>query len=232
MDAGDARGTGPNRPDEQRAVITGYGAITPIGNSAAAYWEALYAARYGLPTALFHGVGRNLAMDEDRLAQLYRELDTDAAARRLMTDLHLHPGEPWLGQLFTRTLADWRGRIDALYILGDLFEYWVGDDDDEPFTRDMLAQMRHFAAQTPLYVLRGNRDFLLGAGFAAASGATLLDEPHTLTVGGRSYVLVHGDGRVMSTSQYDGDGLPTGQWAATQQKLQPVVRALVTGFES
>ena len=45
-------------------------------------------------------------------------------------------------------------------------------------------------------------------------------------------VLVHGDGRVMSTSQYDGDQLPTGQWAATQQKLQPVVRALVTGFES
>ncbi|MXV20614.1 UvrD-helicase domain-containing protein [Deinococcus xianganensis] len=60
----------------------------------AAYWEALYAARYGLPTALLHGVGRNLAMDEARLAQLNGELDTEAAAHRLMTDLHLHPDFP------------------------------------------------------------------------------------------------------------------------------------------
>lgn len=123
-------------------------------------------------------------------------------AIHLISDLHLHPGEPWLGQLFTRTLADWRGNIDALYILGDLFEYWVGDDDDEPFTRDMLAQMRHFTAQTPLYVLRGNRDFLLGAGFAAASGATLLDEPHTLTICGQPYVLVHGDGQCTDDAAY------------------------------
>ncbi|MCD0170585.1 UvrD-helicase domain-containing protein [Deinococcus sp. 23YEL01] len=60
----------------------------------AAYWEALYAARYGLPTALFHGVGRNLAMGDDHLQRLFREIDTHSAARRLMTDLHLHPDFP------------------------------------------------------------------------------------------------------------------------------------------
>ena len=60
----------------------------------AAYWEALYAARYGLPTALFHGVGRNLTLDESQLARLYAELDTRAAAERLMADLHLHPEFP------------------------------------------------------------------------------------------------------------------------------------------
>ncbi len=60
----------------------------------AAYWEALYAARYGLPTALFHGVGRNLALSEDHLTRLFAELDTAGAARRLMADLHLHPDFP------------------------------------------------------------------------------------------------------------------------------------------
>nr|WP_221269513.1 UvrD-helicase domain-containing protein [Deinococcus budaensis] len=60
----------------------------------AAYWEALYTARYGLPTALFHGVGRNLAMGEAQPARLFSELDTVGAARRLMADLHLHPEFP------------------------------------------------------------------------------------------------------------------------------------------
>ncbi|WP_293914817.1 UvrD-helicase domain-containing protein [Deinococcus sp.] len=60
----------------------------------ASYWEALYAARYGLPTALFHGVGRNLAMNEELLSRLFRELDTATGARRLMSDLHLHPEFP------------------------------------------------------------------------------------------------------------------------------------------
>ena len=67
---------------------------TCASRSEAAYWEAVYAARYGLPTALFHGVGRGLAMDEEQLRRLYAELDTTAAAQRLMADLHLHPDFP------------------------------------------------------------------------------------------------------------------------------------------
>lgn len=123
-------------------------------------------------------------------------------ATHLISDLHLYAGEPWLGELFTRTLAGWRGQIDALYILGDLFEYWVGDDDNDPFTLDMLASLRDFSASTPLYVLRGNRDFLMGAGFEAASGATLLDEPHALTICGQPFLLVHGDGECIDDTAY------------------------------
>lgn len=123
-------------------------------------------------------------------------------AIHFISDLHLQDEASWLGELFSRTLADWRGKIDALYILGDLFEYWVGDDDDSPFHAAMLAAMRDFSAVTPLYVMRGNRDFLLGAGFAAASGATLLDEPHLLQRHGRDYLLVHGDGECTDDAAY------------------------------
>ncbi|PTA69353.1 UvrD-helicase domain-containing protein [Deinococcus arcticus] len=67
---------------------------TCTSRAEAAYWEALYAARYGLPTALFHGQGRNLALGEVHLVRLFAELDTRAAAQRLMADLHLHPEFP------------------------------------------------------------------------------------------------------------------------------------------
>lgn len=114
-------------------------------------------------------------------------------AIHLISDLHLHADAPWLGELFRRTLRQWAGHIDALYILGDLFEYWVGDDDDDAFARSMVAAMRDFSRHTPLYVMHGNRDFLLGAGFAAASGATLLPDPHPLQAYDRHYLLSHGD---------------------------------------
>ncbi|BEV70568.1 MULTISPECIES: UDP-2,3-diacylglucosamine diphosphatase [unclassified Paludibacterium] len=114
-------------------------------------------------------------------------------AIHLISDLHLSEETPKLNQLFLRTLADWQGKIDALYILGDLFEYWVGDDDDSDFIRQMLAAMQAFSRVTPLFVMRGNRDFLLGQGFADASGATLLEEPSELQVGIGRYLLCHGD---------------------------------------
>ncbi|WP_174875782.1 UDP-2,3-diacylglucosamine diphosphatase [Vogesella oryzae] len=123
-------------------------------------------------------------------------------AIHFISDLHLHDEASWLGELFTRTLAEWRGKIDALYILGDLFEYWVGDDDRQAFSDTMLAAMRDFSAVTPLFVMRGNRDFLLGPGFAAASGATLLEEPHLLKAYGRDYLLVHGDGECTDDAPY------------------------------
>lgn len=123
-------------------------------------------------------------------------------AIHLISDLHLSEDTPDLDRLFTHTLADWAGRIDALYILGDLFEYWVGDDDDSPFIRRMLGAMHDFSAHTPLCVMRGNRDFLLGTGFAAASGATLLDDPHPLQVGTTRYLLSHGDALCTDDTAY------------------------------
>jgi UDP-2,3-diacylglucosamine hydrolase len=114
-------------------------------------------------------------------------------AIHLISDLHLSDETPELKQLLLSTLAAWSGRIDALYILGDLFEYWVGDDDDNPFIQDMVSALAQFSARTPLHVMRGNRDFLLGAGFAARSGAQLLEDPALLERGGRRYLLSHGD---------------------------------------
>ena len=115
-------------------------------------------------------------------------------AIHFISDLHLHDEASWLGELFTRMLADWRGKIDALYILGDLFEAWVGDDDDSPFHAAMLAAMRDFSAVTPLYVLRGNRDFLLGHDFLARHRVReLASDPTVLTFGQQRYLLSHGD---------------------------------------
>jgi UDP-2,3-diacylglucosamine hydrolase len=114
-------------------------------------------------------------------------------AIHLIADLHLSEDTPDLNRLFRHTLALWQGRIDALYIVGDLFEYWVGDDDDSPFLRETLAALHAFADKTPLFVMHGNRDFLLGDGFARASGAILIDDPHPLAVGQARYLLSHGD---------------------------------------
>ncbi|MBT2867447.1 UDP-2,3-diacylglucosamine diphosphatase [Chromobacterium violaceum] len=123
-------------------------------------------------------------------------------AIHFISDLHLADDTPALNQLFLDTLAAWRGRIAALYILGDLFEYWVGDDDDSPYLAAPLAAMRDFAAQTPLYVMRGNRDFLLGAGFEARSGARLLDDPTLIEAHGQRILLSHGDALCTDDAAY------------------------------
>lgn len=123
-------------------------------------------------------------------------------AIHLISDLHLADDTPDLDTLFVDTLARWQGTIDALYILGDLFEYWVGDDDDSPFLAHACGAMRTFAARTPLYVMRGNRDFLLGAGFETRSGARLIDDPFLLETGGRRYLLSHGDALCTADTAY------------------------------
>lgn len=114
-------------------------------------------------------------------------------AIHFISDLHLNEDQPWLGELFAHCLHDWVGRIDALYILGDLFEYWVGDDDDNGFHQQMLQLMQVFSRQTPLYVMHGNRDFLLGKAFEQLSGAHLLPAQHQLSAYGHDYLLLHGD---------------------------------------
>ncbi|NDV12900.1 UDP-2,3-diacylglucosamine diphosphatase [Crenobacter caeni] len=115
-------------------------------------------------------------------------------AIHFISDLHLSEEHPELAELFERTLDAWGGQIDALYILGDLFEYWVGDDDAlSPFNARMLDALARFSAQTPLYVMHGNRDFLLGEGFEHASGARLLADPTLIEAYGRRLLLSHGD---------------------------------------
>jgi UDP-2,3-diacylglucosamine hydrolase len=83
---------------------------------------------------------------------------------------------------------------DALYVLGDLFEYWIGDDDvEEPFNAVILGFFRRLTQSgVRLHVMHGNRDFLMGERFAAATGAELLADPSILDVGERTLVM-HGD---------------------------------------
>ena len=110
-----------------------------------------------------------------------------------IADLHLSEHSPELTELFLRQLHQWQSTADALYILGDLFDAWVGDDDRTPFTDHIAAELKAFAQHKPVYFIPGNRDFLLGQDFASRSGMTLLPEQHPIILYGRQYLLTHGD---------------------------------------
>lgn len=114
-------------------------------------------------------------------------------AIHFLSDLHLSADTPALNALFITTLARWQHTLEALYILGDLFEYWIGDDDDDNILIPLLAAMRDFAAHTPLFVMHGNRDFLMGKGFEQRSGARLIADPALIEVGTTRLLLCHGD---------------------------------------
>ena len=113
---------------------------------------------------------------------------------RLISDLHLHAGAPDVAEGFLRYL-DERGRhAEALYILGDFFEAWIGDDYQGEFeTRIMTALRRVSDGGTRLFFMHGNRDFLVGEGFAQATGAMLLPDPTVATLGEQRILLMHGD---------------------------------------
>lgn len=112
-----------------------------------------------------------------------------------IADLHLHSSQPEKALLFSGFLKQVAAKADALYILGDLFELWVGDDDETEFTRNIAALMREFQAtnKIPIYLMRGNRDFLLGKKFALASGCHLIADPKLINLYGTRILLTHGD---------------------------------------
>jgi UDP-2,3-diacylglucosamine hydrolase len=86
-------------------------------------------------------------------------------------------------------------QAETLYILGDLFEYWAGDDDiNQPFHQKICGAIRELTQQgIPVFIMRGNRDFLMGAGLAEACGATLLSDPTLIDLYGHPTLLSHGD---------------------------------------
>lgn len=112
-----------------------------------------------------------------------------------ISDLHLELTRPAITALFLDFLER-RARQAAgtLYILGDLFEAWIGDDDDAELGRTVAAALRRLTDQgVPTYFLHGNRDFLLGERFAAASGIQLLPESAVIELAGERVLLLHGD---------------------------------------
>ncbi|MDO5058727.1 MAG: UDP-2,3-diacylglucosamine diphosphatase [Neisseria sp.] len=110
-----------------------------------------------------------------------------------ISDLHLSPDTPDLNALFARCLNEWQGSIDALYILGDLFDAWVGDDAADEAAQALTGRLKTFCLHTPAYFVCGNRDFLVGRQFAQASGVQLLPEQSGITLYGRKILLTHGD---------------------------------------
>ncbi len=111
-----------------------------------------------------------------------------------ISDLHLTGERPEINRLFLRFLAGEARGAEALYVLGDLFEAWLGDDLILPDHRPILEGFRQLTESgVPVYVMRGNRDFLLGEGFEAFTGCTLIADPHVIDLYGRRTVLMHGD---------------------------------------
>jgi len=112
-----------------------------------------------------------------------------------ISDLHLCAGRPQSNRSFFGFLEREARSARALYILGDLFEYWVGDDDlDDPFNATVVAALaRLVSGGVPTYLMHGNRDFVIGEDFARASGVALLPDPALIKLYGQSVLLMHGD---------------------------------------
>ena len=135
------------------------------------------------------------------------------------SDLHLDPSTPEIAARFMRFLSGPVQGARSIYLLGDLFEAWIGDDDPEPAHREVIARLASLSASgTLVYVMRGNRDFMLGDMFCRQAGAILLDDPAILTVAGERTVISHGDGLCVDDRAY--------------QRLRALVRdpALRAGF--
>lgn len=112
-----------------------------------------------------------------------------------VSDIHLHPSRPATARLFGEFLAGPARDAQALYILGDLFDAWAGDDDlGDPFNAGICAALQAVAAAgTRIAFLPGNRDFLIGEAFAAAAGAALLADETVVDLAGTPTLLLHGD---------------------------------------
>ncbi|WP_305821273.1 UDP-2,3-diacylglucosamine diphosphatase [Massilia brevitalea] len=121
-----------------------------------------------------------------------------------ISDLHLQESHPRTAEAFFRFLEEHGRHTRQLYLLGDIFEYWAGDDDlDTPFHARIIAALRNLAdSGVALFWMAGNRDFLVGQGFADAAGLTLLQEPHVIDVNGRRIALVHGDAECTLDTRY------------------------------
>jgi len=121
-----------------------------------------------------------------------------------ISDLHLQEDRPALTEAFLRFVDERARSARQLYLLGDLFEYWAGDDDlDAPFHQRIVGALRSLSdAGVELFWIAGNRDFLVGDAFAQAAGLTLLPETWVIEDHGRRIVLVHGDAQCTDDVNY------------------------------
>ncbi len=112
----------------------------------------------------------------------------------LISDLHLEEQRPDITRAFLRFLETRAVHAEALYILGDFFEVWVGDDGMTSFQHEIAAALRVLSESgTRIYLMHGNRDFMIGKAFCLEAGCTLLPDPHIAELGGQRVLLMHGD---------------------------------------
>jgi len=110
-----------------------------------------------------------------------------------IADVHLSPTRPALLTFFLDFLKSRAYQAEALYILGDLFELWIGDDEEEVCYQQIFKALRYLTQQLAVFVMPGNRDFLLGEGFCKVTGCQLLPESVTTAIYGIPTLLMHGD---------------------------------------
>lgn len=110
-----------------------------------------------------------------------------------ISDLHLSAVREDINDCLFRFLETEAFSADALYILGDLFEVWIGDDNVTPFSESIAAALKRLSATVPIYFIHGNRDFAIRQAFADRAGMTILPEQYVIDLYGRRALLMHGD---------------------------------------
>ena len=120
----------------------------------------------------------------------------------LVSDLHIDAGKPHVLEGLRRLVEREAPTADALYILGDLVEVWIGDDDDSETAESLREALTQAARLCPLRIMHGNRDFLFGQRFARDVGGELIDDPHVAEIDGQRVLLTHGDALCTADTAY------------------------------
>lgn len=137
----------------------------------------------------------------------------------LISDLHLSPSEPALCRAFQAYCQNRATKAEALYILGDLSDAWVGDDDDAETAKLIRSELKKLAnSGTQVYLMTGNRDFMMGQQLANDCGLSLLDDPCTVDLYGHQVLLTHGDSYCTDDQEY---------MAFRQQIQNPMTRQML-----
>ncbi len=122
---------------------------------------------------------------------------------RFVSDIHLSEKRPDLTNAFKVFLNESKEACTHLFILGDLFEIWIGDDDDNLFHKDIKTTLSEFVLDGPeVFFMHGNRDFLIGKTFANEVGISIISDPYSLDINGLKTILSHGDFLCTDDSDY------------------------------
>ena len=108
-----------------------------------------------------------------------------------ISDLHLDESRPDVTEAFFSFIKNVANRADGFYILGDLFEVWVGDDNDSELSQNVISELKTLSV--PRFIMHGNRDFLIGENFCSSIKAKLLSDYHIYEDGASKILLLHGD---------------------------------------